>query len=113
MDAVSQAVKYKYKLESIDIEWRYTTDQKLIYPNLSPGNYCFILECSINDNFDFVDKFEVAFTIKPAYWQTLWFKVLVSFVLGLIGYFVLTRSKMRQKLLDEIKTDQLKNQRKR
>ena len=41
-------VQYRYKMDGIDTEWRYTKDQKLIYPNLGSGNYTFIIECAAN-----------------------------------------------------------------
>lgn len=103
-------VHYRYNMEGIDNEWRYTKDQKLIYPNLAAGNYTFTIECAANRTFSGADKFEIKFRIKPAFWESWWFYLSIILVL-ISGFYVWNESRnKRRKQLEEIKMDQVRSQ---
>ena len=105
-----EAVRYRFRLDDIDEEWRYTKDQKLIYSNLKPGKYTFILECAINENFAHADKFEINFRIKEAFWATWWFILIVVSLISFLIFKVFDIVSERRKTLEAMKTEQVKNQ---
>ncbi len=104
------AVQYRYKMKGIDTEWRYTKDQKLIYPNLPPGTYTFIIECATNKIFSGAGYEEIQFKITPAFWQTWWFYTLII-VLCLYALYRWTEARnKRRKQLEEIRMEQVRGQ---
>lgn len=105
-----EAVRYRFQLSDVDEGWRFTKDQKLIYSNLKPGTYKFIIECAINENFAFADKFEINFTIKEAFWRTWWFILCVIGLLVWVIFKIFDIVSERKKTLEAIKTEQVKNQ---
>ncbi|MBX2933043.1 MAG: histidine kinase [Ferruginibacter sp.] len=73
-----ERIEYAYKLIPADKEWHYTgnINRKIIYSNLSPGKYFFRLKAQmIGGNWD-TQALEYTIIIKPAWWQTLWFRLL-------------------------------------
>ncbi|MCP5047932.1 MAG: GHKL domain-containing protein [bacterium] len=71
------AVKYKYRLENIDKDWKVTKDRSLFYPFLPPGSYNLKVKAINNDGFESVKAAEYRFNISPPFWQTWWFWGLV------------------------------------
>jgi hypothetical protein len=91
-------VRFRYRLEGQDNEWSNPTKERYaVYTNLEPGHYTFnVIAC--NDEGLWSEN-PAVFTIfiKPAFWQTWWFLVLVvvilaGFFFGL-GYLAMSRRK--------------------
>lgn len=73
-----ERIEYAYQLLPADKEWHYTgnVNRKIIYSNLSPGKYYFRLKAQMTGgNWD-TQVLEYIIIIKPAWWQTLWFRLL-------------------------------------
>lgn len=105
-----KAVTYRYKMEPLDTEWRYTKDLKLIYANLPAGKYKFDIQCGINQQFFTSSTGKWTFTIKAAFWQTWWFYLaIVLAIIGLIMWWSETKNK-RSKLMQQMQTEQVKSQ---
>ncbi|MBK9254889.1 MAG: histidine kinase [Saprospiraceae bacterium] len=105
-----KALRYRYKLEGVENEWRYTKDKKIIYSNLVPGTYKLLLECDIHENFNFADRYEKSFTIRKPYWETIWFYIIfVTFLLAAL-YFIIRNRDLRKRQLESLKTEQVRNQ---
>ncbi len=87
-----EAVRYRYKLEGFDLDWKISKDHQASYPNLPPGNYTFRIQTSEHGNFDHVPETKWAFTIAQPFWTRWWF-VLLSLATGvaLIWWFIRTR----------------------
>lgn len=76
----NEALKYLYQLEGVDDDWKSTKDLTVRYPGLPPGDYRFSVKCinsygkvsKVNEN--------LSFTIEEPYYQTLWFRMTVVFV---------------------------------
>ena len=81
--------RYKYMLENIDKEWRYTQDRSLFYPFLPPGDYNFKVKAINNDGFESETAAEYRFKILPPFWQTRWFLVIMGMVIILMVILVL------------------------
>lgn len=79
-------VQVQYKLDGVDTQWQLATDSReIIYTTLPVGDYRLILRASNNDGY-WTDEITLhTFTIKPPYWQTAWFILLV---IGFIGTIV-------------------------
>jgi signal transduction histidine kinase/ligand-binding sensor domain-containing protein len=74
-----EKIHFRYKLEGQDANWRVVVnDREVQYSNLGPGSYRFWLTASNNSGVwnESGDSFE--FFIKPAYYQTTWFRALCA-----------------------------------
>ena len=102
----SERVKFRYRLEGYDADWRETNRfRQAIYTNLPPGDYRFIVTASNNDGVWNQTPAIVAFTINPFFYQTRWFAVLCLFAVGCLGYgfylFRLRQIKQRYEIVLE------------
>ena len=84
---IPEKVKYRYKLEGADNDWSpMISEQKATYTNLSPGTYEFKL-LAANENGIWNDKpVYFKFEIRPPFYQTWWFYLLVLFVAVAVLY---------------------------
>ena len=99
-------IKYAYKLEGFDDDWRYVGNQNMAnYTNISGGEYIFTVK-STNSDGVWSDKItKVRVSIDPPFWETWWLKLLViltfvSFIFLFNNYKVKSYNK-RNKLLDQ------------
>ena len=101
--------KYAYMLEGYDNDWNYAKYRRFAsYTNLSPGRYVFKVKGSNNDEIWNDEGASVVINIKPAFWQTLWFKVsVIMFILVSVGTVFRIRlqrvNKYNQKLEKQVK----------
>ncbi len=91
-----ERVRYRYKLQETDKEWREAeTTEPVTFRNLPPGSYRFVVATS-DTNGAWLDKVaDVEFTILPAFYQTIWFR-LAMIATGLLLVFCLYRLRLRQ-----------------
>lgn len=98
--------RYAYKMEGFDDNWRYTNADRRFttYTNLDPGRYRFRVKASNNDNVWNEEGLSLPITIMPPWWQTIWFRGLMSILLtGLVvGAFIGQRksAKRREQILE-------------
>ncbi len=88
--------KYKYKLDGYDKKWNnnlFLRNAK--YTNLPPGEYTFRVQGSNNDEVWNIDGVSIKVIIKPAFWQTLAFKI-SSVVIILLGIYIFYLLRVRQ-----------------
>jgi len=91
------STKYKFRLVGYDNEWIDNEDFKLAnFSNVPPGDYTFELKASNQDGIWNIIPKKLDIEIKPAFWQTLWFRLLCAAILlftiykivqGRISYF--------------------------
>lgn len=78
--------KYAYKLEGFrDDDWTYLgAPEHIVYTNLKPGKYTFKVKASNNHGLwnELGDAVEIE--IHPAFWQTLWFKIVSAILIILL-----------------------------
>lgn len=79
--------RYSYKLEGIDKDWRLAgREGKIEFANLSSGDYTLLLKAE-NSNGVGADKIlKLKFAIKPPFWNTWWFIVLIALAIGVFFY---------------------------
>jgi signal transduction histidine kinase/ligand-binding sensor domain-containing protein len=74
---VPQKVRYRYKLEGYDTDWRETDYRNYAsYRNLSPSKYRFRVIACNNDGVWNETGATLDFLVEPAYYQTGWFRIL-------------------------------------
>jgi ligand-binding sensor domain-containing protein len=105
-----EAVRYRYKLDGFDPDWKVSRDHLASYPNLPPGSYTFRVQTSEHGNFENVPEASWSFTIRRPFWQEWWF-VLLSLVTGisLILAFVRNRE-ARLKREAQLKRERVESQ---
>lgn len=90
---------FRFKLDGFDKDWRpVTQDRSSTYTNLNPGNYTFKVQGSNNEMvWGNTDSFEVV--INAPWYQRLWFKILVVFLVFLgATSFVLYRHGQQRRI---------------
>jgi ligand-binding sensor domain-containing protein len=94
-------IKYDYKLlsnNSNDTTWHPTEDLHKEFSLLPPGKYEFHLRAFDIEGIATQTIKPIVFVINPPFWQTLWFKLLIIFViLSAIILFFYLRTKNIQK----------------
>ncbi|UAY55480.1 sensor histidine kinase [Arachidicoccus terrestris] len=85
---------YYYRLGPKDNWIDIGAHREITFNKMPPGNYTLQLTHNINGKIQQAEIFEVPIIILPAYYQTLWFKILV--LLGIAGILLLI-IRLRQK----------------
>lgn len=65
---------YRYRLEGKDTDWQITQDKSIQYTNLPVGDYVFWVTSLADDGTANPNIAKIRFTIRPAFWQTPWFR---------------------------------------
>ena len=77
--SIPERVQFRYKLEPIDADWRSAgAKRQASYSNLGPGSYRFRVVASNNDGVWNETGAFLSFTIAPAWYQTVWFRILCT-----------------------------------
>jgi PAS domain S-box-containing protein len=78
-----EKMRFAYRLEGVDAEWRDLGNQRTLYFNKpAPGHYRLLARASNNDGLWNETGAVVAFQVQPFLVETLWFRGLVVLVLG-------------------------------
>jgi ligand-binding sensor domain-containing protein len=82
--------QFAYKLAGLDKDWVYTgTNHYASFANLAPGKYVFTVKGTNSDGIWSPKTYSFNIIIRPPFWQTWWFYMLVSvIVLSIIGYIL-------------------------
>ncbi len=64
---------YRYKLAGLDKQWVYSRNRSVIYPNLSPGNYEFVVQVKGENDSWMENTQTIQVVISPPFWRTWWF----------------------------------------
>jgi len=77
-------MQYQYRMDGVDEQWVTTQFQVAQYPALLPGSYTFRLRTrSVNSKWSEEKQYD--FVIHKAFWQTFWFRFLVTCLFLLLG----------------------------
>ncbi|NJO00992.1 MAG: hypothetical protein HC880_04215 [Bacteroidia bacterium] len=107
---------YAYKLEGFNEDWVFNGNQRsATYTNLNPGEYTFRVKASNNDNVWNQEGIAILIVVKPPFWKTWWFSVLLGGVLIIVIlgwirlrlYLIKQKKKELQQLVD-LRTAELK-----
>jgi signal transduction histidine kinase/DNA-binding NarL/FixJ family response regulator len=84
---VPDRVRFKFKLEGFDQEWRQVgTRRTAYYPKLPPGDYTFRVKACNNDGSWNETGASVSFYLKPYFYQAIWFYSLCALAVLLIVF---------------------------
>lgn len=75
---------YKYIMEGLDSSWSYTQSPSIHYNSLLPGKYIFKVKAINHDGIQSKQAALVFFEVSFAYWQTLWFRLFLLFIVLLV-----------------------------
>jgi signal transduction histidine kinase/ligand-binding sensor domain-containing protein len=80
---VPERVRYRYRLDGFDSGWsRPSPEHTAVYTNLGPGSYVFRVMASDSTGEWTGGERTVSFELKPAMWQTTWFRVAMVVLLA-------------------------------
>jgi ligand-binding sensor domain-containing protein/uncharacterized membrane-anchored protein YhcB (DUF1043 family) len=88
------AVIYQYKLIGYDIDWVTTRDRKILFSQLVPGDYKFLVRSSVDEDWEQAITESYSFTIRRPWWKNSWFSVGIGILIALILFMIV---KMRFK----------------
>jgi len=89
-------VAYKVRLLGAQNEWQPSTNQTYAnFPALPPGDYVFEVMAQNNNGIWNKVPQQLKFTIRPPFWQTLWFYTLAALVL-IISIVIFVKVRERQ-----------------
>ncbi len=77
-DEIAPTYNYQYRLVGLDDEWKKTQESTVSYAYLSPGTYEFQVKIDGSSQ-DTIASLPIE--IRPAWWQTIIFKVVIAFIL--------------------------------
>jgi ligand-binding sensor domain-containing protein/serine phosphatase RsbU (regulator of sigma subunit) len=78
-----KSVRYRIMLDGLDEKWQPITDQRVSqYEALPPGKYNFKLLAKNSFGIWNKEPVQIQFTIKPPFWQTWWFILIVIVLAG-------------------------------
>ncbi|WP_207533183.1 ligand-binding sensor domain-containing protein [Desertivirga arenae] len=109
-----QSVKYSYRLNR-ELKWIETSANSLEFASLQPGSY----ELQIRSkclNSTWSEPIEIPFNIKPPFWRTWWFIVLLLLALGLLLFYAISkyykfkRAKENERLITQTRIISLEQQ---
>ena len=84
-----QRVLFRVMLQGYDSQWRDAGGRRsAFYTNLGPGSYKFLVRACNNDGVWNNQGAAFEFVILPAWYQTMWFRLLAFLSLALLGYAV-------------------------
>jgi signal transduction histidine kinase/streptogramin lyase len=99
--AAGEIVRYQVRLEGADPDWlEPSSARSMVYPNLAPGSYRFLVRAVHADGRVSSQPATVAFTVLPPLWRHGWFVALVLLGLGL-AVAVVHRQRVRRLLAIE------------
>jgi PAS domain S-box-containing protein len=104
------AIRFRYKLQETDKDWHEAAAATPVtYRNLPPGSYHFRVEASDTNGVWSSAPANMAFTILPAFYQTIWFRLLcvaafLAFLWGLHQLRVQQLQGEERKLREAIET---------
>jgi diguanylate cyclase (GGDEF)-like protein len=77
--------RYSYRLDGFDQDWVDAPQRAVTYTNLAPGDYQLHLRAQSRDSGWHERAMPIQVTVQPAYYQTLWFRLLAGLLLlGLV-----------------------------
>ncbi len=93
-------VRFKYKLEGFDDKWIDAGSRRVAsYTNLRPGSYKFRVIAANNDGVWNESGAAVDFYLRPRFYQTYWFYLIVAVLLAVAGW-QLYRMRVRRMALE-------------
>jgi ligand-binding sensor domain-containing protein/two-component sensor histidine kinase len=106
----SQKNQYAYQLVGLDRDWVYSgTRRYASYTDLDPDTYTFRVKGANNDGVWNEKGTSLTIIIRPAWWQTLWFKIIIGLVFAYLLFaayrYRINQLRREQAIRDQISRD--------
>ncbi|MBB5316965.1 sensor histidine kinase [Tunturibacter empetritectus] len=89
-------IRYRYILEGFDKQWTEAGSRRIAYyTNLPPRHYRFRVQAANNDGVWNEIGAQIAFSVQPPFYRTLWFLLLLLFLIATIA-LLLYRLRVRR-----------------
>ena len=105
-----KSVKYLYKLDGYDLQWKESKDNVASYSSLPPGDYTFYVKASENRFFLDEPLASYSFSIERPFWVTYWFIGSVLLLLVAILYLIVKAREKRSERQAIIRKDMIESQ---
>jgi len=87
---------YSYRLSGFEKDWSPPgTRRTATYTNLEHGEYTFLVRAANSDGVWSTEDFRVQLIVEPEFWETIWFRVLSSFLLFVVILLLAAFSRRR------------------
>lgn len=84
-------IQYSYRMFGLDRQWTFTSNTKVQYTTLPPGQYHFVVNAMNKEGVWGERTASITFNILPPYWETWWFRIgVVISGIGLILTILIT-----------------------
>lgn len=83
-----QRYRCRYRLNGLESEFTETALREVRYPSLGAGSYVFEVSCRLDEN-EWSEPATFAFSIRPAWWERWWARLLEAALLIFLIYLVL------------------------
>ena len=91
-------INYTYKLIGYDKKWNIVfNSNEITYRNLPAGDYILVLKASLSNDFSKSKEFSYQFTIKPPFWQSTLFYIVITILILMILYYLIFTRETRMK----------------
>ncbi len=104
------AVKYLYKLDGYNLQWKESKDNTASYSNLAPGDYTFSVKASENNFFLDEPIASYSFSIAKPFWREFWFIGLMTLFSGSALYWLVKSRERRSERQALLKKDMIESQ---
>lgn len=106
-----ERVTFQYRLEGVDATWQDAGPRRqAFYTDVDPGNYTFRVRATNEDGVASEREATLRFSVRPGFYQTWWFKLIVAaclaLLLGLLYRLRLAQMHSRLRLQLEAKHDE-------
>lgn len=89
--------EHQYMLENFDEEWvSVGNNRRANYTNLDPGEYVFKVKVANNDGVWSDEIAQIRVVVKPPFWMTIWFIIIVYILIPLLLVFGVIRFRINQ-----------------
>ncbi len=105
-----ERVKYQYQLDGYNSKWETTTDNKINFPLLQPGDYTMKVRAVLSENEEKTTESHYHFVIGQPFWKTWWFLAGASCTLILLIY-IFTRNRIKKvRYKEQVKNEKFRLQ---
>ena len=106
-------VRYCYRLHGFQNEWSEPAkNRELTFNNLPPGDYVFEIFADAGTDDSRSEIQSLAFSIKPAFWQTSWFTVscIAFLILASAGVTIFIQRRRNRALMEKLRAEKELNE---
>lgn len=103
-----EKLRYQYQLIGYNNKWETTSDNSIIFPQLSDGSYVLNVRVSVNGNFENTPGARFAFIIQKPFWRQWWFIGSLLFCILFVFYSLLQQRVKKIKKQEQVKQERFR-----